>query len=136
MMTAASVMPLLDRTMIAAFAERLEPRLLWRLLLEAVAEAETACRQLAELTAQPEEAGRVAHRLRGTSLNLGMVRIGQLAAVIEINAGRSGNLAMLVKELEEAVAATREMIFQTHAHEAGSYPKCLQSSINGRVQSN
>jgi HPt (histidine-containing phosphotransfer) domain-containing protein len=106
--------PLLDRARIAELAEKLEPDLLRGFLLEAVVEAETARRRLAEFAAQLEEAGRVAHRLRGTALNLGLTRVGGLAAAIEADAGQGERLAALIEELEDTVAATREAVFRLH----------------------
>jgi HPt (histidine-containing phosphotransfer) domain-containing protein len=105
---------LLDRARIAELAEKLEPELLRGFLLEAVIEAETARRRLSELAVHLEEAGRVAHRLRGTALNLGLARVGGLAAAIEADAGQSERLATLIEELEDTVAATREAVFRLH----------------------
>jgi len=105
---------LLDRARIAELAEKLEPDLLRGFLLEAVIEAETARRRLGEFAAQLEEAGRVAHRLRGTSLNLGLTRVGRLAAAIESDTEQSERLAALIEELGETVVATREAVFRLH----------------------
>ena len=114
MTTQSSTAPLLDRARIAELAEKLEPDLLRGFLLEAVIEAETARRRLAEFAAQLEEAGRVAHRLRGTSLNLGLTRVGRLAAAIESDTEQSERLAALIEELGETVVATREAVFRLH----------------------
>lgn len=114
MTTRSSTAPLLDRARIAELAEKLEPDLLRGFLLEAVIEAETARRRLADFAVQLEEAGRVAHRLRGTSLNLGLARVGGLAAAIEADAEQNERLAALIEELGEAVVATREAAFRLH----------------------
>jgi HPt (histidine-containing phosphotransfer) domain-containing protein len=107
--------PLLDRDMIAAVGDGMEPGVLAGFLREAVAEAERAHRALEGALGQPDTIGRVAHRLHGTAGSFGLARVGELAGAIEERVGRGEKVADLVETLGTAIAATREQVLRSDA---------------------
>ena len=98
--------PLVDRARLAEVGESLEPETLAVLLMEVMAEAERSLSVL-QGGVGPEQMRRAAHSLKGASLNLGLARIGAIAAEVEVQAQRGVDMTALVARLGEAVAATR-----------------------------
>jgi signal transduction histidine kinase/CheY-like chemotaxis protein len=97
---------LVDRARLAEVGESLEPETLAVLLMEVMAEAERSLSVL-QGGVGPEQMRRAAHSLKGASLNLGLARIGAIAAEVEVQAQRGVDMTALVARLGEAVAATR-----------------------------
>jgi CheY-like chemotaxis protein len=103
----ATAPSLLDPAVLAAIGEGMEPEVLAGFLRKAVAEAERAQEVLEGLPDQPDEARRVAHRLRGTAGSFGLARVGALAGAIENRLECGEDATGLVAKLRQVVAATR-----------------------------
>jgi HPt (histidine-containing phosphotransfer) domain-containing protein len=107
---ASAMAPLLDYAILAPLGKGITPEVLASFLRRAVEEAERAYGLLVDLLDRPEEAWRVAHRLRGTAGSFGLTRISELAGAIEERVAHGDELANIVTRLGAAVVATRKEI--------------------------
>jgi HPt (histidine-containing phosphotransfer) domain-containing protein len=77
-------------------------------LQNALSLAEQLAAEMEELKNQPAELVKPAHRLAGTTLSMGLLRIGTLGREIEHRALEGQKVDDLLTLLNQAVAATRD----------------------------
>ncbi|MFZ1429521.1 MAG: ATP-binding protein [Geminicoccaceae bacterium] len=99
--------PLLDLAMLAGMARTLPPAVFRQLLARGLEGAARSQQQLWAALGDPLLLAQEAHRLRGTAGSFGLARISALARAIESQPDESGDVALLVAELEAALTATR-----------------------------
>jgi CheY-like chemotaxis protein len=98
---------LLDRPRIEKMRALAGPNKLMQFLQNALSLAEQLAAEMAELKPQPAELVKPAHRLAGTTLSMGLLRIGTLGREIEHRALEGQEVSDLLDLLDQAIAATR-----------------------------
>ncbi len=102
-------LPALDVKALAALGKGLDLDMLSGFLARALATAEQARAELEALD-DPAEAASVAHRLRGTAASFGLAQVAAIAGRIEQEAMQTGDLAVLITQLGDAIGSARVAI--------------------------
>jgi CheY-like chemotaxis protein len=102
-------LPALDVKALAALGKGLDLDMLRGFLGRALETAEQARAELEALD-DPAEAASVAHRLRGTAASFGLAQVAAIAGRIEKEAMQTGDLAVLITQLGNAIGSARVAI--------------------------